>query len=66
MSGHENEAKEQAREHKGTMLDSYTLGTPKEGAWKTYFNTEEENKKELKDTKAYKLKQLKKAIDDAN
>ena len=66
MGGHENEAKEEAREHKGNLLDSFTLGTPaKEGAWKVYFNAEEEAKKDTKDTKAYKLLQLKKAIDNA-
>lgn len=67
MPKHENESKEEAREKKGTDLDSFTIGTPaKEGGWKVYFNIDEELKKadiKIQDTKAYKLIQLKKAID---
>lgn len=60
----ENEAKEEAREKKGNMLDSFTLGSAvKEGAFKVYFNVEEEATKTVKDTKIYKLLQLKKSLD---
>ncbi len=61
----ENEAKEEAREKKGVLLDSLTVGSAvKEGAWKVYFNVEEETGKEAKETRAYKMLQLKKAIDN--
>ncbi len=52
-----------AEMHKREQPDSFTLGTPKEGAYKCYFNLDEEMKKDTKDTKAYKLLQLKKGID---
>lgn len=60
----ENEMKEQAREKKGTNLDSYSIGTSgKEGAWKVYFNSEEESEKEAKNTKVAALLRLKKGIE---
>jgi len=60
----ENEMKEQAREKKGTNLDSYSIGTSgKEGAWKVYFNAEEEKDKKAEDTKVAALLKLKKGIE---
>ena len=60
----ENEAKEQAREKKGNLLDSYTIGSAvKEGAWKVYFSAEEEMKKATKDTKVAALLKLKQGIE---
>jgi len=60
----ENEAKENAREKKGNMLDSFTIGTAaKEGAFKVYFDIEEEIKKKPDESKAYKLLQLRKSLD---
>ncbi len=60
----ENEEKEKARDRKGNMLDSFTIGSAvKDGAWKVYFNVEEEAEKKPKETKAYKLLQLKQGMD---
>ena len=61
---YENEAKESMREKKGDLLDSYTIGTAaKEGAWKVYFNAEEEAEKKAGETKVAALLRLKKGIE---
>ena len=44
--------------------DSFGIGTnAKEGSYKCYFDVDEETKKDTKDTKIYKLLQIKKAIE---
>jgi len=61
---HEHEAKEKSVERKKEYLDSYSIGTSgKEGAWKVYFNSEEESEKEAKNTKVAALLRLKKGIE---
>ena len=59
-----NEKEIVAEMHKREQPDSYTIGSAvKEGAWKCYFDVDEEAKKLPKETRIYKLLQLKKAID---
>ena len=58
----ENEIKKAMSER--SQQDSFTTGTAaKDGAWKTYFDVDEENKKDVKDTKVYKLLQLIKSVE---
>ena len=46
-----------------SLPDSYTIGTAaKEGAFKCYFDVDEEAKKDRKDTRIYKLQQLRQSL----
>ena len=46
-----------------SLPDSFTIGSAvKEGAFKVYFNVDEEAEKDSKQTRIYKLLQLKKGL----
>ncbi len=64
MSG-EDDKKLKEEMNQRSLPDSYKTGSAvKEGAWSCYFDVDEEAKKEAKDTRIYKLLQLKKAIEN--
>lgn len=57
----ENEIKE--KERNKLYTDSFTTGSAaKDASYKVYFDVDEEAKKDTKDTKIYKLLQLKEGI----